>query len=552
MTTSLIVLELAGAVVLLIWAVQMVRTGVERAFGPELKDTLRRAGNTRLLSAGIGIGLAVVLQSSTAVAMLSAGFVASGLLTVATGLGLMLGADLGSAIVVQALSLDLVWLIPVLLIAGGGLFLKSKTTPFRQSGRILLGIAFVLLSLKMIGEATTPLKASDLLPEATAYLSDDVITAFLLGAVFTWMVHSSIASILLIMSLAAQALIPLELGVSLVLGANLGSGLIAMGLARGLDPEARRVPAGNLIYRGFGAVLFLSALTQWPGLMTFAGTGTDRQLVNLHLAFNALLLVACLPSVPLMEMLLRKVFPVRKASDQDNAGPSALDRATLNIPKQALASATRELLRMGTLIDQMLQPLMGVFETGDRDAIAHCRANDARVRKIQSDLKLFLAELTRKEMRAEEADRSMELASFGVNLEHVSSLIANNLMRLAEQKRDQKLVFSEEGLKDLVRVHDRVTANFQLALNVAVSGDPDVARQLVEEKEKLRELEQLCRERHLERLRSHISASIESSSIHLETVRDLKQINTLVTAVAHPILRMRGDLLESRLADAAE
>ncbi|WP_048645555.1 Na/Pi cotransporter family protein [Nitratireductor soli] len=550
MTTSLILIKLIGAATLLVWSVRMVRTGVERACGSELKDLLRQAGNRRAVSALAGTCLAVLLQSSTAVAMLSAGFVASGFLSASTGLSLMLGADLGSALVVQVLSFDLSWLTPVLLATGGGLFLKSPTRLLKQIGRVLMGIAFVLLSLQLIGEATAPLRGSTILPTITRSLAGDIIMSFIVGAVFTWLVHSSVATILLIASLAAQSLIPLELGVPLVIGANVGSGLIAIGLARGLDTEARRVPAGNFAYRAIGAVVLLVAVAQWPHLLDALGQSTERQLVNLHLAFNGFLLIGALPTVTLTEKLLLRMMPVPQIRSQDDVGDSArsaLDRTALDTPTLALASATRELLRMGTLIEKMFAPLMHIFQTGDQAAILRCRRTDAQIRNIQSDLKMFLAELTRREMRAEDAERSMEVASIGVNLEHVSSLISNNLLRLAEQKRNQKLVFSRDGMEDITRMHDRVLANLQLALNIVVSGDPDAARQLVSEKDKLRDMERASRERHMKRLQSSIPASIETSSIHLETIRDLKQINALLTTVAYPLLRERGDLLESRL-----
>ncbi|EKF20546.1 Na/Pi cotransporter family protein [Nitratireductor pacificus] len=555
MTTSLILIELIGAATLLVWAVRMVRTGVERACGSELKDVLRRAGNRRVVSALAGTCLAVLLQSSTAVAMLSAGFVASGFLSVSTGLSLMLGADLGSALVVKLLSFDLSWLTPLLLASGGGLFLKAQGRRLKQIGRILMGIALVLLSLRLIGDATAPLRGSAVLPTITNSLAGDIIMSFIIGAVFTWLVHSSVATILLIASLASQSLIPLELGIPLVVGANVGSGLIAMGLAQGLDAEARRVPVGNFLFRSAGAVILLAVLAQWPHLLDVLGRSTELQLVNLHLAFNGLLLMVALPAVTLVERILLRLLPAPQSRTQDDTGGenrSALDRTTLDNPSLALASATRELLRMGALLEKMLTPLMHIFQTGDQTAIMHSRRTDTQIRQIQSDLKMFLAELTRREMQAADAERSMEVAGIGVNLEHVSSLVANNLLRLAEQKRDQKLVFSKDGMDDITRMHDRVLANLQLALNIIVSDDPDAARQLVCEKDKLRDLERLSRERHMKRLQSSIPASIETSSIHLETIRDLKQINALLTTVAYPILRERGDLLESRLATSAD
>lgn len=226
MQFSLVLLHLSGATMLLLWAVRMVRTGVERAFESSLREALRGTRNSKVKAAAAGAALAVVLQSSTAVAVLASGFAASGVLVVSMGLAILLGADLGSAMVVQILSFDLSWMIPVLLLAGGTLFLKFESRLIIQIGRILLGIAFILLSLHMIAEATAPLRHSEFLPVAIGYLKEDYLTAFFVAALFTWLIHSSVAAILLFVTFAMQGLLPTEVGFVFILGANLGGGLI--------------------------------------------------------------------------------------------------------------------------------------------------------------------------------------------------------------------------------------------------------------------------------------------------------------------------------------
>ena len=235
-------LHLAGAVTLLLWAVRMVRTGVERAYSAALERTLRRARSNRVRAVAFGAAVAMLLQSATAVGILASGFAASGLVEFGTALTLLLGADLGSALVVLILSFDLSWLIPFLLISGGWMFMKGTQRNVRQTGRILVGIALILVSLKMVAESTVPLRQSEALPAIVSYLREDYFTSFLLGALFAWFVHSSVAAILLVASLAAQGLVPVELGIALVLGANCGGALIAVGLTRAAPPAARTRP----------------------------------------------------------------------------------------------------------------------------------------------------------------------------------------------------------------------------------------------------------------------------------------------------------------------
>lgn len=550
MSPYLLLLHLAGAIALLLWAVRMVRTGVERSQEPLLKRVLRQSGGGRIRAAGIGAMIAVLLQSSTAVAILAAGFAASGVLTLATGLALMLGADLGSSLVVQILSVDLEWLTPVLLLAGAVLFFKGQTREFKQAGRIVIGIALILVSLRMIGEATAPLRDASFLPEVIAYLRNDILTAFLLGAAFTWLVHSSVASVLLIAAFAGQGLVPLELGVSLLCGANLGGGLIAVGLTRQSAVEARRITWGNLTFRGLGAVLALVAFHFLQPPATLLGDTAARQVINFHLAFNVVLLVLCLPLTGLVARVIEKLVkpkptPEELANPLAEA-PSFLDQAVIGMPALALASATRELLRMAEIIQRMLTPLMELYETGDPEKIRQARTLEKAVNQAQSEIKLYLAKI---DYTGEaEAQRGNELSNFAINLEYVGDAITKTLLKLAETRRDQKLQFSPEGWRELNELHHRVLGNMQLALNVLVSKDRESARQLLMEKAAVSTAERESYGQHLNRLRSGTMQSVETSNIHLETVRTLKTINSLFASVAYPILQQSGDLLDSRLA----
>lgn len=552
---SAILLHLAGAAMLLLFAVHMVRTGMERAYGDTLRRVLRRASEGRVAAAFGGTGMAVMLQSSTAVAILACGFAATGVLPVATGIALLLGADLGSAIVVRILSFDLAWLIPACLTVGGVLHLKLRRRKLRETGRLILGLGFVLLSLQLIATATGPLREGTLLVPIASYLAEDYMTAFLLGAVFTWIVHSSVASILMIATFAGQGLMPLEAALPLVLGANLGGGLIAFWLSRGMPPEPSRLPLANLLFRAATSLAALALVETVALPWAVLGDGPGTVLVNFHLAFNAALVLVCLPFVGVMEKLTARLLPAAApaAPDEDplRRRASALDRSVVGVPRLALASATRELLRMGELVEVMVRPVMDLLGSGSAAEIGRVKAIDEDVNQAHTDIKLYLAEVNRGEMSAEEAARSIELTDFAINLEHAGDIVAKNLLLLAEERARKKWRFSDEGWSELRDLHQRLLENMHLALNVLVSQDLPSARQLVVEKERMRELARISHDRHLKRLQTGTPESIETSGMHLEIARGLKEMNSLLATVAYPILKRSGDLLESRLAQPA-
>ncbi len=546
----LVLLNLAAAVMLLLWAVRMVRTGMERAFGASLRESLRRAGGGLAGMSLVGMVMAVLLQSATAVGVLAAGFVSSGMLTVAAGLAALLGADLGSALVVWVLAMDLSALIPVLLLVGALMFLKSERRRIRQFGRITLGIGFILLSLSMIGQATEPMRASETLPAVIRYLQGDPLTAFAAVALLTWAMHSSVAMVLLLAMLAQAGVLPVQAAVPMLLGANFGAGLIAVWLTRSMPAPARRVPLGNLLLRGVLAVAVVAGYWAAQPDLGLLGSRPETQLVHLHLVFNAALLVLALPLIPAVARLCALLLPDPVAPADARVRVSALDRTVIDRPVLALASAKRELLAMGDTLSEMFTPVIDVMAAPDTDKIAALRDRGAEVSAAHHDIKLYLAEVNRNDLSPEEERRSAELTDVAINLELIGDTIARSLLAVADERRRRAVRFSDEGWADIRALHARVRTNLQLALNVLVSGDVESARELMREKERLRELERASLDRHLRRLSDGNADSVATSQMHVQAVRALKEINSLLVTVAHPILTEQGMILQSRLAPA--
>jgi phosphate:Na+ symporter len=548
MSGSLVLLHLAGAVALLLYATRMVRTGVERAYGDVLRRRLRETLRNPLLAAAAGMSLAIALQSATAVGLLVGSFAGSGIVTGASGLIAALGADLGSSLVVRILSFDLSHLVPALLFVGTAIFLATERRSWRQFGRILVGVGLLLLSLRLIGEAAEPLRESRMLPVIVNYLSGDPVTAFIVAAVVTWLFHSSVAAILLVSALAARGLLPVELGIVMVLGANLGGGLIAALLSRGYVPAARAVPLGNLLLRGVGAIMALTAFVLWKPSPDLLGSTPALQVVHAHIAFNLSLVIVGTPLAgPVYRALAGLLSQSGASAATAPAQISALDPSALASPGQALANATREVVGMCETVEIMLRDVMTLYEAPDRDRMAALAALDDRVDSRHGAIKLYLAKIPTGQMSEWEAARTQELLSACVKLEQVGDIIVRNMLVHVEKKLARGVTFTPEGWKELTSLHAAVLANARLAFNVLVSRDAATARQLVQEKDRLRDVERDTSRRHFERLREGTARSLETSTLHLDTIRDLKQVNSLLASIAYPVLEEHGLLGASRL-----
>ncbi|MFC4668530.1 Na/Pi cotransporter family protein [Seohaeicola nanhaiensis] len=546
-------LHMAGAVALLLAATRMVRTGVERAYGRQLRQHLRQRIGHPLSAMLMGLVMAVALQSSTAVTLLVSSFVGLGLVSGVAGIVIVRGGELGSALVAKVLSFDLTLLAPALLTLGAVLYLRSDRRPWHEIGRCLLGIALILISLEMVSTAALPLRDSTFLPVVVRYLSGDILSCFLLAAALTYLLHSSIAAVLLLAAMAEQGVLPPGVGLVMVLGVNLGSSMIAPVLTRAAAPEQRAVPLANLLMRGLGSVVLLALYEVVQPDPALLGTGPANQIIHAHIAFNLFILLVGLPLSGVAWRISRWVADLRTPIETGPAHEeiSALDPAALGNPDQALANATREAIRMCDTIDTMLSRIIEVYAAPDPQSIADLRAFDDRVDNRHNAIKLYLARITEQGMTEAQSRRCQDLLEVCIKLEQAGDVIVRNLLLHAQKKMERQVEFTPEGWKELVDFHASVMRNARLAFNLLVDDDPATAQQVIIEKDRLRDSERETRQQHFMRLRRNTEQSIETSSIHLDTVRDLKQINGLLAALAYPVLEEQGLLRGSRLKKPA-
>lgn len=535
---SLILLHIIGGICLLLFALKLVKIGVTRAFGVQLRKVITTATKNRFSAMVAGLVVSTILQSSAATTLIISGFAAQGLVTTAAGLAVVLGADVGITIVAQLLTFDLSWLSPALLVIGYIFYSgKEQAATRRQVGRILIGIALILLSLTIIKEASIPLKTSDTLPLILAPLDKDPILAVLMGTMLAWLLHSSLALVLLLVSMVGAHIIPLHLGLLMVIGANIGSVLIPLIPTLKDPPEASRIPAGNLIIRLMGALVVLTFFQQlMPYIKQLANTDTQT-ILNFHMLFNIALAVIFLPLLNPLSKLVTLAVPNKQKSTQEDASlPKYLDDRDLDTPTVALTNASREVLRLADMTDQMLQMTWQSFQKNDLNILDRIKEKDSTVDKLYKSLKAYLVRITQETMTDDEGKRHFQILTFATNVEHIGDIIDRNLLSLSEKRIRARVDFSADGRKELDNLFQLVIDSVRLAQTVFISGDSRLARQLVDDKAIIRKAEKAASVNHLERLQRGVPETLATSDLHMDIIRDLRRINSLVTSIAYPIL----------------
>jgi phosphate:Na+ symporter len=546
---SLVLLDLMGGVALLLWGLHMVRSGVMRAFGSGLRRFLGTALHNRFLALLAGIGVTALLQSSTATGLLMTSFAARGLVDLVPGLAVMLGANIGTTLIVQILSFDVSALAPILFLAGLLAFNVGGRTITRDLGRVAIGLGLMFLSLHILIDTLAPAETAPSARVVLAAITSEPVLCVLFAAVLTWAAHSSAAVVLLVMSLAYSHFVSPVAALALVLGANLGSAINPLLEGSRANLAGRRLPIGNMLNRVLGVVLVLPFLQPIAEIFSRFNLNPARMAADFHTVFNVALAALFIFVLDGVARLLVWLLP-ESAQQPDPSVLLYLDEAAMRTPSVALACAARETLHMGDVIEVMLKQAMAALLSNDRKLAAEVSRMDNVVDRLDEAIKLYITKLTRESLDEREGARAMEIISFAINLEHIGDVIDKNLMELAAKKIKHKYEFSKEGAAELEAFHKRILENLKFAFSVFINQDVPTARKLIEEKTQLRAAEFGSADSHLARLREGRPESIETSSLHLDILRDLKRIHSHICSVAYPVLEAAGELQPNRLKES--
>ncbi|MBX5086779.1 Na/Pi cotransporter family protein [Rhizobium lentis] len=546
MSSTIVMINLFGAVALLIFGLAQVKEGVSRAFGAKLRTGLATGTRSGLRSFLSGFVATIALQSSTATALMVASFVERELVKPRMAQIVLLGANVGTAVTAWIVATGIEWLSPLVILAGIVLY-RSGSTSRQGGGTALIGIGLMLLSLHLLSSATEPMRQSPALAAFIGLLDNAWPVALAFSAGIAFISSSSLAAVVLILSLASTGILSAGLVIVLVLGANLGGAIPPVVASLSGPPSAKRVTLGNLIVRAIGVGVALPLTGYGADILAMLPLSPAKLPVDAHLGFNLILAALAWPFSRLLSKLMPRLVP--EEVQPDNA-PKYLDLGELSTPVVALASATREVLGVGDLIERMLMRAAEAFEKNDLSKLTEVRRLESQVDRLQQEVKIYLSRLGRDGLSEENGRRSIVIIDYAINLEHIGDIIEKGLAPQVTKKASLGLKFSEDGYEELKKLFDLTIDNLRIAQTIFVTRDFKLAKQMMEVKVEVRRMEKQSSERHLERLRDGRADSLQTSCLHLDTLRDLKRINAHIVSVAHPIMDEQGLLIESRVRGA--
>lgn len=542
-------LNLLAAVALLVWGTHLVRTGVLRVFGANLRKILVQSMRNRFTAALSGIGVTALVQSSTATSLMTSSFVGQGLVTLPAALAVMRGADVGTALISVLFSADLSWLSPMFIFVGVVLFISRSASVAGRVGRVLIGLGLMLLALQLVVEATEPLFSAPAVRALLASLNSDVLLEITLGAVLAIVAYSSLAVVLLVAAMASSNVVPLDVALGLVLGANLGSGLLAVLTTAKSAVSVRQVTVGNLLFKALGVAILTPFVGLWLRYVQPHIPNATHGVVLFHLAFNVIISVGFIGLTQWVATLVTRMLPVPQ-QPATSTRPHHLDPSALSTPSLAISNAAREALHQADVVETMLIGTLDVIRHNDLRLSQELRQLDDTVDELYSAIKYYMTRISREALGEEESRRWTDIISFTINMEQIGDIIERVIIDIEDKKIKPQRNFSEAGMAEIVELHGRLVANLRLSMSVFLNGNVRDAQKLLQEKARFRDLERAYATTHLDRLSDRTTLSIETSSLHIDLISDLKRINSHICSIAYPILESAGALAPSRLRES--
>ena len=540
-----ILIELLGSIALLLWGLRMVRTGVMRSYGTNIKRFARRSEGKIIPAFLSGLIVAALLQSSTAAVLISASFAGQSLIGVGTAFITMLGADIGTSVAVLIASQKFTTLAPFLLAVGIFGFISSKENKRQNVFRAIGGLGLILLALILISVTAGQLAELREFKSLLEVFKNQPVFFVILALVLTYLSYSSLAIVLLSVSFLATGVIGINESLYLVLGANLGSGMLPL-ISSWKSSELEKNPIiANLLVRSLCIILFYPFVSVFSNF-SLAYISFELVPAIYHLTLNLFVaIIGIIFSKQLLTLSL-SLFSENKNEDQLNKH-NILEADDFSMPAVSLANAKREALRMAEVSQNMVVSSLAVFKDDNEVLRDEIIKKEDTVDEFYDGIKLYIARILQEELSPLESQQALNILNFTTNMEHIGDIVNNSLMELSGRKIAKHIHFSKEGFGEIISIHEEVCANYDLAINTFVSNDCELARVLYEKKQELHKLEKRSVSKHLQRIGKGIADSLETSSMHIDVVRDYKRVNSLLSSIAYPILFASGEMLETRL-----
>ncbi len=535
-----IAINLMGGLGLFLYGMNLMGDGLQKSAGAKLKKIIELLTSNVIMGVLVGMVVTMVIQSSSATTVMVVGFVNAGIMSLPQAIGVIMGANIGTTITAQLVSLDVDFLAPTALGIGIIIYMFSNKPKSKHLAEILIGFGILFTGMDFMKEAVKPLAEFQGFTDMLANFGHNPILGVLMGFAITAIVQSSSASMGMLIALASQGLIPITAALPILYGENIGTCVTSLISSIGASRNARRAAIMHLTFNVIGSLIFMFVLSKPIVAIVTAIDPTDasRQIANAHTLFNIINVLLLLPFSKLIVKIALKLVPETNTEEDDDAKASKyLDDRMIETPPIALSNTLKETLRMGEKAKDSLRASMDGLTQKSSEKINFAFKREKLVNELQKTILNYLLKLSKAPLNDDAIETVDGLFNVVNDIERIGDH-AENIAELAQTVVESDLAFSEKGNAELKEMYDKVMSTYTYALQAMETSNPELAYKVIKLEEQVDMMEKSCRTNHLNRLNKNL-CSIDSGVIYLDIVTNLERISDHALNIAQQVINGR-------------
>lgn len=559
-----IIVSVLGGLAFFLYGMSLLGSGLEKASGGRLERTLEKMSNNIFKAVLFGALVTAAVQSSSATTVIVVGLVNANIIKLKQAIGVIMGANIGTTITAHILSLMDIqsdnfimnllkptsW-APLVSIIGIILYMAGKKASQKDLGQILLGFGILFFGMFQMSDAVVPLEQ---VPGFIALFKNfsNPILGVLAGAVVTAIIQSSAASIGILQALTSTGQITFSSAIPIILGQNIGTCITPIMASFGASKNAKRSAFVHLSFNIIGTLIFLFAVYAFQYTIGFSFWNNpinSNDIANFHSIFNVAVTIILIPFAGLLEKLAIHFIRGDESDESDTDMTASLDDRFLRSPGLAINHASQCVLKMGQLAFKNLQSVTQLFSNHDAKQIEKIRERENLIDKLEDRVSIYLVRLSEGELTEPESRQVSLLLQIQSEFERIGDY-AINIQECADHLADSGSHFSTSAFEELKTLSDAVSECIGKALSSFEKNDVAVANSIEPLEEVVDIVEELLKERHIERLKEG-QCSVDAAFPFIESLSNYERIadhcaNVGMYMIAHAAKNQNIDRHEYR------
>jgi phosphate:Na+ symporter len=521
----ILIMGLLGGLAVFLLGMDRTISGFKGIAGNRLRWVLAHLTGNRLYGVTTGAGITAVIQSSSVTTVILVGLISAEAMSLTQAIPVIFGANIGSTVTAQIIAFNVTKYALGVVAVGYGIEFFARRERIERIGRTVMGLGLVFFGLSLMALAMKPLQDHQGFQDAMASISS-VWIGIALGALFTALVQSSAATTAIVISLAAQGLITLDLAIALVLGANIGTSITAQLAAIGKPPEARRAAFVHTLFNVIGALIWVPFITVLADVAIRLSPEDDvaRQVAWAHTVFNVANVFIFIWFTRWFARAAERVIKDRPEEPSYVISARYLSPELLGTPSLALDRARMEIARMGTRVRDMVVEGVPAAVSGTEADLAFVAAADDEVDQLDTHIVAYLGRISEREITREQTEELLGLLEAASDIEAIGDAVSKSLVSDGRRRLDMGLLISPSTLVIINDLAAEVTTAVDIAVGAVGKGSPEAARRAINMKPEITARSAEAIEHQLERLRADEPGRVEAYRIESDIIEDLKRI----------------------------